>query len=174
MNGPFARGDRWWIAFATSLTGAALAGDQHGRLARRHLIDDLEDALHRWARADDVARRHAIANPRAQLASLAPQRLLLEHLVEHDHELVEVERLGQVLGGTGAHRIDGRRHRTERGHHDHRGRVLHRAELLDQLDAIHAGHLEVGDDDVRSEALVLAERLEGIGRGLHVVAFVAK
>ena len=156
------------------LTGAALARDHHRRLAGRDLIHDLEDALHRRADTDDVVRRHPIANACAQLAGLAAELLLLEHLVEHDEELVEVERLGQVLGGTRAHRIDRRGHRAERRHHDDGGGVLHRAQLLDQLDPVHPGHLEIGHHDVRGERLELAERLEGIGRGLDVVPLIAE
>ena len=50
--------------------------------------------------------------------------LCLEHLVEHDEQLVEVERLGQVVGRAGAHRVDRRLDRAERGHHDDARRVL--------------------------------------------------
>ncbi len=112
--------------------------------------------------------------PLAQLARLAVQRLLLEHLAEHDQERVEVERLGQVLRRARAHRLDRGRHLAERRHHDDRGRVLRAADLLDQLDPVHPRHLQVGDHDLRPEGLVLAERLERIGRGLDVVALVAQ
>ena len=36
------------------------------------------------------------------------------------------------------------------------------------------GIFEIGDDDVRRERLVLAERLERVGRGLDVEALVAQ
>ena len=55
-----------------------------------------------------------------------------------------------------------------------RGGSSHRAELLDELDAVHARHLEIGHDDVRRERLVLAERLERVGRRLDLEALIAQ
>ena len=66
------------------LAGATLAGDQHGRSARRDLIDDLEDALHRWRDAHDVVGRDARFDAGAELASLAPQMLRFEDAVDHE------------------------------------------------------------------------------------------
>ena len=48
------------------------------------------------------------------------------------------------------------------------------AHLLQQLDAVHARHLEVGQHQVGRELLELAERLEAVGGGLDRVALVAQ
>ena len=98
----------------------------------------------------------------------------LEHAIDHHRELGKVERFGQIVGSTCAHRGDRGLHGAKCGHHDHRDRLVARAQLLDQLDAVHAGHLEICHDDVGSERFELAERLEGIGCHLDLVALVAQ
>ena len=70
-------------------------------------------------------------DPGAELAGLPPQRLGLEHAVEDDEQLVEVDRLGEVLGRAGAHRVDRGLDRPERRHHDDGRGVLERLDLLD-------------------------------------------
>jgi len=116
----------------------------------------------------------AVSHPRPQLAGLPQEALVLEHAIEHDEELVEVDRFGQVVGSARAHGIDGRVHVAERGHHDDRDRVLAGAKLGDELDAVHSRHLEVRHHDVRVERFELAERLERVGRHLDLEAGVAK
>jgi hypothetical protein len=118
-------------------------------LRRRDLVDDLEHPVHQRARPDDVAGRELVAQAQAQAPGLGLERLGLEHPVDHDQQLLEVERLGQVLDRAGPHGLDRGLDRAEGGHDHHRRRVFHRVDLLDQLDAVHAGHLQVGQDHVR-------------------------
>ena len=66
------------------LAGSALAADQHVRLAVGHLRDQLEDALHRRAVADDRAIALAVPQLAAQAPVLAREQLLLERLLDDE------------------------------------------------------------------------------------------
>ena len=156
------------------LAGAALAGDQHAGARRRDLRDGLEHLLHRRGVADDVREAVLLGQPLAQLARLRAQPALLQLALDHDGQLVDVDRLGQVVGGARAHGRDRGLDRAERGHHDHRQVGVALAQACQQLDAVHAGHLQVGEHQVGRELLQLAQRLEPVGGGLDLVALVAQ
>ncbi len=176
-NGPLApRASRRWSARCRDqlLAGAALAGQEHRRARAGDLLDDLEHALHGRARPDDVLARGPLRQPAPHARGLGAELLVIEDPGQDDQQLLEVDRLGQVVRSAGAHRVDRRVDRAERGHHHHGRRLVLGADLLDQLDAVHAGHLEVGHDHVRGEGVELAERLEGVCGGLYLVPFVAQ
>ena len=131
------------------LAGAARAADQHREVGRRHLADHVEHALHGGALADQVLEAIRVRRLLLKQPQIAAQRHALEHALDHQLELVVVERLRHVVGGAELHRLDGDLLRAVGGDHDDRGvgRVL-----LDPAQQVHAGHLpevEVGDDDVR-------------------------
>jgi hypothetical protein len=81
------------------LAGAALAEQQHRRAARRDLADRLEHRQHLGALADEVLEPVLVVEALAQHARLREQALLLDHLIEHGLELLDVDRLREeVLG----------------------------------------------------------------------------
>ena len=97
-EGAFARGLFWWIACATSSLPVPLSpGDEHARLGRRDLLDDVEDLLHRGARADDVVEAELVVQARAKLDRLVLEVPALERAIDDEHELVDLERLGEVV-----------------------------------------------------------------------------
>ena len=75
------------------LAGAALAGDEHARLARPHLGDELEDRLHLGVARHDVTQRVALAQPIAKAARLLDEPRLLHRAVDDGAERLGVERL---------------------------------------------------------------------------------
>ena len=84
----------------------------------------------------------------AQRRGLAAQRALGDRAAHEDHELVELERLGQVVIRAVADRLDRRIDRAVRGHHDHLGLGLRGADRVEQREAIELGHAQIGDDDI--------------------------
>ena len=130
------------------LAGSALARDEHARPCRGDLLDDVEHLLHRGARPDDVVEAQAILEAGAELGRLVPQAAAVERSPQDEYQLVDLQRLGQVVLRPLLHRPYGRLDLRERGHeHDDELRVgLPRAPQ--QLDAVHAGHAQVRDEDV--------------------------
>ena len=129
------------------LAGAGLAGDQHGENRTRQPADGAEYLLHGRRRTDNARRRGINAGGgrggglrRAQ--GPADQR----------NEFVYIERFGQIFvraalkSGHGAIQI------RVRGHHNHRQVRRTTLDLLQQLDAVNAGHAHVGDNEIRRAA----------------------
>ena len=146
------------------LAGAALAGDQHGRVGLGDAVDQVADLPHRRARADDLARQRAAVDLLAQPLDLGAQRAVLHRALERERELLDLERLGDEVVGAGADRRDRGLDAAERGDHDDRHVGPVGGDALAQLEAVHAAHVEVGDDDV--EVLVLEQRQRFVGRRL--------
>ena len=145
------------------LAGARLAEDQHRGRRRRRLLQHLIERAHRRAVADDPAEAAAIVE-------LPPQRLVLALLLvelgeplEQPLQLVGIERLGQVVLGAGLDRLDRGVDGALRGQQDHLDVVDLRLQRLQQLDAAHPRHHQVGDDDRRAEGGDLLERLGAVG-----------
>ena len=100
------------------LARPALAGDEHARLGRRDLLDDVEDRLHCRARADDVVEAEPLLQARAELRRFALEATALQRAVDDDEELVELDGLGEVVLGPLLHGLHGRVDVRERGHQD--------------------------------------------------------
>ena len=79
-------------------------------------------------------------------------------LLQHGLDLGQLARLGDVVEGAQAHGLDGRLHAGVAGHHDRFGVRRHLLELLEHLDAGHAGHAQIEDGGVEG---ALFQRLEG-------------
>src|SRR5438094_514857 len=82
-----------------------------------------------------------------------PPSAALERVGNGQLQLVELERLGDVVVGAELHRLDGRLRGGEGGHHQHDGP---RRELLGGLqhtEAVDLPHAEIGDDQVEALAL---------------------
>jgi hypothetical protein len=112
------------------------------------------------------------------LDGLAQARVLggevhpLERVPEEQEHTVGVERLLEEVVRAGLRRLDGRLDRAVPAHHhDQCGRVG-LTQAAERVEAVHAGHLHVHEDEVRPEPLVLGEPFRSAGRDAHVVALV--
>ena len=148
------------------LAGAGFAANQHGRIALGHLADHVEDAAERLAAADDLVEVVVLLPLVAQVIELVAQPLQLERLLDLDFHLLELERLLHVVERAKLHRLDGGRHRAERGHQDHRRRGMQRLGGAQHVEAVGAPHLEVADDDVE------VAFMQPLQRGVAVAGFV--
>ncbi|MNQ38035.1 hypothetical protein D3C85_515970 [compost metagenome] len=119
------------------LAGAALPRDEDGRLARRRALYDAIDRLHRHGGADE-ARKGAALEVLPVLGHQRAELLMLEGVAGGGAQPLAVERLGQEIEGTAAHRLHRHVHRAVGGDHHHRaGQLL----LGDLLQYGHAGHV---------------------------------
>ncbi len=152
------------------LARSGLAADQDRRSRAGHGPDELVDVPHPPVVADDDPRpapgRRA-RPPRvdgSSLHGLVPQAPL------HDRvELVQVQRLHEVVVGAALHRVDGRLHVVVRGHQDHVDVGTAAPDLVQHLEPGDAGHADVGQDELGGEALDAGEAVfSGSGR-THLV-----
>src|SRR5678815_1593739 len=147
------------------LAGARLAPDQYGGGGRRRLLDDLIDLPHAGAAADHAAEASLLAQLATQHLHLAQRVLALDDLVEQNLEALRLDRLGQVVVGALFDRLNRRLHTALRRQQDHRTLRIIALERLEELEATHARHDEVGDDDGGPERRHARQRIFAVGRG---------
>ena len=140
------------------LAGPALAGDHDGRPAVGRLADRLEDFQDARTLPDESVEPVLAPQLAFELPILLLQPLALERVGDGEPQLVELERLGDVVIRAELHRLHRRLGRSEGGHDEHHRsrRVLLRG--AQNGEAVHLPHAEVGDDQVERVAL---ERLDG-------------
>ncbi len=165
-NGLLARIERRWMARATSsLPTPRLAHHEHRGLVVGDLPDGAEQLHHGSALGEDLVELVLGADRLPKLQVLAPQRLALLGLLEHEEDLVGLERLRDVVVGAGLHRLEGEVDRAVGAHHDHHCERRLRLERGEQVEPAHLRHAHVGQDHVRTERLHALERLfTGAGR----------
>jgi hypothetical protein len=174
-NGPDARGLRSWIGRGDQLLARPrLAGDEHTRARRRDLGDGLEHVLHRRRAADDVVEAVFLGQARPEEARLGAEPTGRHLALDHDGQLADVHRLRQVVARARAHRPHRRLDLAEGGHDDDRQVRVALPDLSEQLNPVHAGHLEIRHHQIGRELLHLAQRLEPVRRRLDGVAVVAQ
>src|SRR5215468_394199 len=125
------------------LAGAALALDEDGGAGVADRLHQLEDRPHLGRLPDEVLELALDAELLLQDAGAVLQLLPLQRLGDGEAHLVDVgEGLGEVVVGAGLHRLDGRLHRGEGGHHHH----LHvGSRLLHGLEQVHPGQVRHPD-----------------------------
>jgi len=98
----------------------------------------------------------------------------LQGLGHGDVQLVDIERLGNVVIRTVAHRLYGVFHRAVGGHHDHRHLGIARLDLGQQRRTVHARHAPVADHQVDVFLLQHFERVQAVTRREHLDAILAE
>jgi hypothetical protein len=144
--------------------GPALTGDEHGGLHRGGGEHRAKHLLHLGCATDDVVDLVAFADFGAEVFDLADELGFLGRLVERDAQLVDVERLGEVVSRPELDRRDRGFDGLGGGQHDDRQLRPARADLFEQLQAVDARHHEIEQDDVGAFAL---EDLQCLGGGGH-------
>ena len=109
-----------------------------------------------------------------EISVLGPQALIVERAPDGDEQLVDLERLLQVVERAELHRLDRALDRRVGGHHDDLrplGRRRGRHELANQVDAAQLGHQVVDDEDVEEAPPEEPLRLARAPGGQHLVPF---
>ncbi len=127
------------------LAGAALAGDQHARLARRHQGDALEHRLHRRTAADNFVLR---GKPRLWSRGVG-RRGPIERTVQGIQCLTQVERLRQIVERAAFDGLDCRRQIAERGDDQDRHVGRRFVQPSQRRQTVHAGQAHVENDCIR-------------------------
>ena len=141
------------------LAGPALTHDQHRMSALRRLGDDAVQLLHLGRTADDGAEAVLGAQALAQDTLFGGQLQLVHGALQHDAQLVERERLADVVEGAHLHRLHGGRDGGIAGDDDdHRigTPALYGAQ---RFQAAGAGKLEIEQHDVD---VLVVEHLVGV------------
>ena len=125
--------------------GAAFAGEQDGRIARRRLPRGFQQSHHRCAAR---LQQRQIVHGLAQSAIFRLQTLQLERALDDELDLLQRKRLGDVVVGAALHRGDGALHRRIRRHQDDEDIGMNAPRFLEQLQPVHLGHAEVGQHQV--------------------------
>ena len=133
------------------LARAALAGDQHGECLVGDSADRLVRFLHPRAVADDGLARELIVGRRLRDdGRLAHQPGNFERLADHAVQLLQINRLEQVVVRPVPHRLDGRVGRPGHGDHDHRDAGVDSPELPQDVQAGLVGQAQVEENNVRA------------------------
>jgi hypothetical protein len=143
--------------------------DEAGLVAQAHALEVVLELADEGRDRGDVVGDH---EARFGLDEALEDELLLlvglrdlEHFEDGLGELAGEVLLGDVAGGALLQGLDGDLFAAVRGHQDDRERWVVLADGLDELKAVHLGHLEIGDDDVGD---VLRDRRQGFAAVLRV------
>ena len=90
-----------------------------------------------------------LAELEAQGADLVAHVGVLEDALQGGEQVVDLERLGDVVVRAVLHRLDRRRAAAERGHHDDLELAVLALQLAEQRDAVLVGKLDVHHHEVR-------------------------
>ena len=147
--------------------GSGLADDQDRADRLGDVADQLEDVVHPRALAQDVVKLELLVQLLAQGRDLVLQRPLAQRTLDDQPQVLEVDRLGQEVGGPQPHRLHRMVDRAESRRDDHvRGQpaLLH---FFEQLQPVDARHLQVGDDHAVGTLGQGLERIAAVGGGVH-------
>src|SRR5579875_1373832 len=147
------------------LARAALAGDEHARVGPCDHVRLRQLLLHERAARDDLGAPVLVRGAEARDA----QRLL--HLVQ---QLLLVDGLGEESEGAHLRRLHRIGNRAVCGEYNDLQPRPAMLQLLEQPDAIHLIHAQVGDHEVGTEAARGGERLNAALGGFHVIALRAQ
>ena len=156
------------------LAGSAFAGDQHGDIGGRDLLDQPENLPHRSGTAHQRAQHAGLAQPAPRHFQL-DLRFALPGGVDQDGAQPRgVHRLLQKVVSAQLHGIDGQLDGAHGGeHHDGHVGVERRSlfgELGQQADAVQPRHLQVGDHNGRVPGQRLLPAFDAVARGLGAVS----
>src|SRR6185436_15332313 len=178
------QGEEWSLdALALGVDGAGdqllararFTEDQHAGVGWRHCLDDLIDATHLLGLAGELAVVGESLELRRQLAILLLDGELLEGLRDErlqSIQLVRGKRLLDVVVSTLAHCLHRRIDRRLAGDDDALGRNGPLLQLLQQGEAIHLRHLQIGENDAERLGAKLVEGLLAIDGNGYFISLV--
>ena len=152
------------------LAGPALAQDQDVAVGRGDAVNQVAHLLHRRALADDAAR----LVPRAELflerLMVALQGHVLQQPLDPQQDVVEKERLGQVVVRAELDRLDGRLDIAVGADHDEMHLRGGLAAFPQEVESAHVGEPQIADREVE---IPLLELEQGLGGGAAAADRVA-
>ena len=156
------------------LAGAAFSQDQHRGIRFRRTGGPGKNLLQGFGSAEHAESRGTFFQPPPQCAVLTDEFARGQGSPHHDLKLIEVDGLGQEIGGAGLHGGYGHVDGSVRGHHHH-GRVRHQFLASgEQFVAGHARHAQVREYQVHVPLPDQVDRGFSIGGLVDFVAPIAQ
>ena len=156
------------------LAGAGLAGDEHRARRGRDRLEQLREIAHDAAAPDQAVDAIPLFELRSQIRVLGSQPPLLERGVQDVQERVELERLGDEVGGPLLDGVDGVLHGAEAGDDDRDDLGVALERRFEDRAAVHAGQAEVRNDDVERELGQPRDRVFAVTGLLHDEAVIGE
>jgi hypothetical protein len=156
------------------LAGAALAGDQGRHLAGAHRLHHVQDASDGGRLPDDRGLGLAFGQRHPGLLQLLAHRSMGIDALQLDDQLVDLERLGEVIVGAdlqGRHRV---RDLCKSGHQDHVHGGPPLAHVTEHGQPVHLGQAHIADDDVDGASIQDRQALCSVAGFRHPVAGVSE
>ena len=142
---------------------AGLAGDDDGRIEPGGCLRQFDDAAHHGALINDRGRfifvGCRLTHDRAQAGVLFDEPAFLVGLENDGFHLIERRGLRQIIVSAESHGFDASRERCIGCEHDNFGRVFHRFNLAQRVEAGDAAHLNVEKNDIEVSLLERLQRL---------------
>src|SRR5690606_7464329 len=156
------------------LAGPALPHDQHAGTGGGDGLDDGVDLPHLLGLPEHLAVAGEALEAPLELAVGRLDLVLVQGPGDERLEAVEVQRLGQVVVGAAAHRLDGRRDRALPRDDDDLTIDALLAHAGEELEAVELGHLEVREDEAEVAGLDLLPGLLAVGRHVRGVPLLGQ
>ncbi len=106
------------------------------------------------------------------MGDLLAQLTCFQRLLDDDREFVQIERLVDVIVRSETHGLDSGFENAKSGDHDHDDLAVCLFDALQNLQAVHAGQLDIEQHQLRGVVLHLLEGLLTTGSGDHVVTLL--
>ena len=129
------------------LAGAALAFEQHGRVGRRGAVQRQRHLLQLRILADDLRRAAPLRELLLQEDVLGRQAPLRERALDHQQQMIGIDRLGEEVERAFLHRRDGVLDAAERGHDDDRQLGIELLRRAQHAEAVAVGQPQIGQHD---------------------------
>ena len=147
------------------LAGAGFAEDQHIAVDPGQGADLLAQAQHGWRLADQACRQGmAVRQGHAQAAVIQYQTTHSQGATHAVEQVVAGEGFFQEVIGAGAHGLHGQRHIAVTGDQQYRKFRVLLLQLLQQLQAVDAGHADIADHHARPVTLDARGDAMGVGQ----------
>ena len=135
------------------LAGAALAFEQHRRVGARRALQRDRHLLQPRVFADDLRRATPCRKLLTQQEILGRQAPLRERALDHQQQVIGIDRLGEKVQRAFPHGRHGVLNAAERGHHDHRHLGIELLGGTQHTEPITVRQPEVGQHDARTRAV---------------------
>jgi hypothetical protein len=153
------------------LAGSTVTAQEHGgRAALGDILKQVEHANHRLVAPDHLVETELALEITAQLAHLPAQLGGFQALLDGEHQLIHVERLGDVVVRPQADRLDRLLQPAEGGDHDDDRLAVVLANLAEHVQAGEVGQLVVEQDQVVIAMGVEIETGGGVTGFVHGIA----
>ena len=139
-----------------------------------HLARHLERARHCRRAGDDVAVAEVGPHLLAEPPHLPPKLLPLLRLPEREEHLVGAKGLGQIVVRSRLHGLHREVEAPVGGHDQHERLATAGAVAPHELEAVHAGHAHVAEDEIRSLGLRGRQTLLPVLRGHRLMTRVGE